>query len=175
MGPLKDELAAKFIRLNARGVKPEAAQQSKRPATMTQAISEKTTEFRLADTLMYGGQGKTNKVITPHCNMNLAMATTVDNMSTGEWAGLQPPKLEATGSVVRGDSKKQMRKENKLRRMRLKRGQTDTPQWTVHKGSTSPLAITEQDFLQYQNSMCPSGRAVAHPAANIVGNVRLPH
>ncbi len=105
MGPLKDELAAKFIRLNARGVKPEAAQQSKGPATTTQAISEKTTKFWLADTLMYGGQGKTNKVITPHCNMNLVMATTVDNVSTGEWAGLQPPQLEATGSVVRGDSK----------------------------------------------------------------------
>ncbi len=84
MGPLEDALAAKFIRLNKRGVKPEAVQQGKELATTTQAILEKTTKFRLADTLMYGGQGKTNKVITPHCNMNLAMDTTVDNVSTGE-------------------------------------------------------------------------------------------
>ena len=117
---------------------------------------------------MYGGQGKNDKVITEHCDITLPSDAPVDNGNTGEWAGLKPPHLETTGDVVRGDSKHQMRKENKIRRRLLKLGQTDTPQWTAHTGTTIPIDPTERDWPPYRNAMCPSGCAVTHPAAPIL-------
>jgi hypothetical protein len=69
------------------------------------APAEMNADFRLADALMYGGQGKTDKVLNDHCNTNLEVDAPVDNGNTGEWAGLQPPHLATTGGVVCGNSK----------------------------------------------------------------------
>jgi hypothetical protein len=89
-------------------------------------------QLQVADALLYGGQGKINTLVTPHCTNYSATSTTVDTVSMGGWAGLQPPQLKETGGAVCGNDKTRLRKENKRRRKHLKLKQTNTPQWTVH-------------------------------------------
>jgi hypothetical protein len=146
----------------------ETTPPSRAPATTTQAVSANAMQFQVADALLYGGQGKINTLVTSHCTNYSAMSTRVDTVSMGGWAGLQPPQLEEMGGAVRGNDKTRLCKENKRRRRHLKLEQTNTPQWTVHQGSMRPSAITPREFLPYCNSMCPSDRAVAYPAANLL-------
>ncbi len=117
---------------------------------------------------MYGGQGKNNKGITEFSESPPQADPHVVNTSIEEWAGLHPPQLGSTGEVVRGDTKRQMRKENKIRRRLQKLEQPALQHWTVHTGTMTPTDPAAREWPQYRNSMCPSGRATAHPAASML-------
>jgi hypothetical protein len=164
LGPLECELATKFMRQNVCKRVLGDTQTDRATAIMTQTDTDNATKVKLADALLYGGQGKTNISVTPDCTNDPSMSTDVNASSIGGWAGLQLPWLEETGGAVSGDDKTQMRKENKCRRRRHKLDQAEKPHWTVHQGSTSLAPIPTQELSTYCNSMCPRGRAVAHPA-----------
>jgi hypothetical protein len=83
--------------------------------------------------------------------------------------GLCPPRLELTGDRVWGDMKRVLRKENRQHRCMQKTMQATTSQWTPHSGTTSPTMPPEpHEGLRYRNSMCPQGRALSHPAADLL-------
>jgi hypothetical protein len=101
MGPLDRELATKFMRQNSGEKLPDRARPTETPAILTQAVSEKSAEFQMADALLYGGQGKTNKLITGHgTSVSTTLSTSLECVNEGEWAGLHPPKLDAMGGTV---------------------------------------------------------------------------
>jgi hypothetical protein len=157
MGPLDRELATKFMQQNSGEKLPDRARPTETPAILTQAVSEKLAEFQMVDALLYGGQGKTNKLITGHgTNVSTTLSTSLECVNEGEWAGLHPPKLNATGGTVRGDEKTTLRKENKLRRWQLKLIQIEKTQWTAHQGETKQSIIVPRELTPYRNSMCPS-------------------
>jgi hypothetical protein len=60
--------------------------------------------------------------------------------------------------------------ENKTRKkQQLKAVQLQKSQWTEHTGSvTYALPSLRQTRTPYHNSMCPTGRALHHPAATIL-------
>jgi hypothetical protein len=80
LGPLKHKLATKFMQQNACGGGIETTPPSRAPATTTQAISANATQFQVADALLYGGQGKINTLVTPHCTNYSATSTMVDTV-----------------------------------------------------------------------------------------------
>jgi hypothetical protein len=101
MGPLDRELATKFMRQTSGEKLPDRARSTETPAILTQAVFEKSAEFQMVDALLYGGQGKTNKLITGHVtNVSTTLSTSLECVNEGEWAGLHPPKLDAMGGTV---------------------------------------------------------------------------
>jgi hypothetical protein len=84
------------------------------------------------------------------------------------WRGLQPPRLETTGGAVYGANKKRMQKENKHGRQ-LKGAQDAGSQWETHQVKvTSTSAPQIQPPQVYRNSMCPTRRALSHPATGLL-------
>ena len=124
-------------------------------------------KFKINGELLHGGQGKDNTLVHFACDHNIA-GQPVGEPHTGGVEGLQPPRLETTGGAVYGANKKQMQKENKQRRQRLK-AQDAGSQWETHQVKvTTTSAPQVQPPQVYQNSMCPTGRALAHPAAGLL-------
>jgi hypothetical protein len=73
------------------------------------------------------------------------------------------------GGAVCGANKKQMRKENKQLKWQLKGAQDAGSQCETHQVKVTTTATTQiQPPQAYQNSMCPTGRTLAHPAAGLL-------
>ncbi len=122
---------------------------------------------------MYGGQGKiliknnlTTTIITTRNNNE--HAATASTLST-EHGGLDQPLLDYTNREVTGDNRCQLCKQNKKKKQQLRALQHRGSQWTDHTG-TVPCDTTPLPRLRepYRNSMCPTGRALHHPAAKIL-------
>ena len=80
--------------------------------------------------------------------------------------GLSQPCLNNTDEVILGHNKIKMRKENKQRRQEKQANQPVISPWTMYKGIEEPTPPTDHTTRPpYRNSMCPSGRALEHPAA----------
>jgi hypothetical protein len=79
------------------------------------------------------------------------------------WSGLQPPQL-ADGSRVNGDNKRQLKKENKEKRIEKQINQEPVSHWANHEGNFKmPPELSGID--KWEGEMCPSGLALHHPAA----------
>jgi hypothetical protein len=126
-------------------------------------------EFKLSNKLLYGGKGKNKIVVNVNCTNNPSRDLDVQLCTTGGWEGLKPPRLEETGGAIHGDDKTKMRKENKCRWWHLKLKQIKESQWTAHQGTISHTPTPHpQTAVEYQNSMCHSGMALAHRAVGLL-------
>ena len=134
----------------------------------TSPHTEEDQNFKINGELLHGGQGKDNTLIHFACDHNI-VGHPAEEPHTGGLGGLQPPRLETTGGAVHGADKKQMQKKNTQRRQRLKGALTAGSQWETHQVKTTPTSAPHiQPPKVYQNLMCPSGRALAHPAAGLL-------
>ena len=88
---------------------------------------------------------------------------------TVDYAGLNQPRLQSSNSVVLGEDKKQMRRENKQRGQALRAEQTVISPWTQHQGLRGLITPTDHTSCPpYRNSICPNGLALQHPAAKLL-------
>jgi len=121
---------------------------------------------------MYGGQGKNtnNFNLTPVSNKtnDASSATNVADLVIST-EGLNQPRLDETNAEVTGDDKHKLRKQNKKRKQQRRAVQLPQSHWIQHKGqvayNATPLSRARRT---YRNSMCPTGRALTHPAAEIL-------
>jgi hypothetical protein len=84
-----------------------------------------------------------------------------DNASV--WPGLSPPTV-STGERVSGVNKRQLRRENKNRRIEKQETQPETSYWSTHKGQFE-LPVPKQAPKKWVGEMCPRNLALYHPAA----------
>jgi hypothetical protein len=125
-------------------------------------------DFKLKGELLYEGQGKDNTKVNNDSYSHTTKSTDEGHINTQCMEGLQPPQLEESGDIVRGETKTLMQKENKHRKQKLKELQTVTTQWNTFEGkgdmnSPPPTKPT----TTYQNSMCLTGRALTHPTSGM--------
>jgi hypothetical protein len=172
LGPMDTAIANKFIKTLATAEAPSRGR-VQAPGQDIKGNTPPTDTFKTGTELMYGGQGK----LTSTTNLTLinddSRAFEEDVTDKGTCSitpaveGLAPPTLEDTNKEVTGDDRKRIRKQNKRRKQRLKAEQAPHSQWTVHTGAvphnSTQLPRTREP---YRNSMCPTGRALGHPAAD---------
>ena len=122
---------------------------------------------------MYGGQGKipnTNNLMTFNdpqrewcCDVR-----SIDT-ETAEMNGLAPPRLTGSNREATGDDRRTIRLQNKRRRQRLKAAQKFESLWTEHTGKVRyESTLMPREHGEYRNAMCPTGRALHHPANNML-------
>jgi hypothetical protein len=88
--------------------------------------------------------------------------------SATTWDGLCQPRLQSN-EVVLGHNKGIMCRENRQCQMAQKAVQPVVMPWTMHTGSKVPLPPTNHmDRPVHRNLLCPAGRALQHPAADIL-------
>ena len=107
---------------------------------------EQKEQFVVSKELMYGGHGK-KTFINGICTNDATME---------EMNGLNPPKLDGREAAVRGDDKKQLRRENKRRRKEKKGTQEIESQLVTYRGKRQVRKETEHTG-QHWNFMCPAG------------------
>ena len=87
-------------------------------------------------------------------------ATMWHNLST---QGINHATLDS-GARVDGQSKKQLRRENKARRIQKQVAQQRQTYWSKYRGNFD-IPTPKQAPKQWRGDMCPSGLALHHPAA----------
>ena len=128
-------------------------------------------QFQTGTELMYGGKGKildsTNRTI------NIIPMRTHDEHTanagalSATYGGLAQPLLSNMNGEVTGDDRQQLRRQNKSKRQLLRSVQHRGSQWTEHTGMVPcDTAQLPRQREPYRNAMCPTGRALHHPAAN---------
>jgi hypothetical protein len=80
-----------------------------------------------------------------------------------KWPGLNPQTV-ATGERVSGVNKRQLRRENKNRRIEKQETQPETSYWSTHKGQFT-IPTPKQAPKKWVGEMCPRNLALHHPAA----------
>ena len=129
--------------------------------------------FKTGTELMYGGQGKitstTNLTTVTDTQNEMVHVRDTSMRETETGGGLAPPRISDTNEEATGDDRKKLRLQNKRRRQRLKDTQQPQSLWTNHTG-TVPYESTPlpRDRGAYRNLMCPTGRALCHPAADML-------
>jgi len=81
---------------------------------------------------------------------------------------LAPPVMN-DGSPVTGANKEKHRLENKRRRQQKQADQSEVSYWKNHKGQFS-IPTPKQSMREHKGSMCPSGLALEHPAAELLNS-----
>ena len=164
LGPLDTVFATKFIKTLAVDDAP-----SQGTTTTTKGITESGTgpqdTFKPGMELMYGGQGK----ITNTTNLTTVTKTPTARTGETEYGGLAEPGLDDTGTGVGGDEKGKLRKQNKRLKQQLKAAQIQGSQWTEYTGQV-PYESTTMPRTRgpHRNFMCPTGRALNHPASQVL-------
>ena len=169
LGPMDTVIVSKFIKTLevAEGLPtgPEQANNHER-----ESDRPPSDIFKTRTELMYGGQGKNtnNFNLTPvsaKMNDESSAINVADLVTSNE--GLDQPRLDETNAEVTGDDKQKLRTQNKKRKQRRRAVQVLQIQWTQHTGQvaydSTPLPRARGT---YRNSMCPTGRALNHPAAD---------
>ena len=168
LGPLECPTANKLTRHDTDRDKRKPTTSATGAEVSTSPHMTEDQKFTINGELLHGGQRKNNTLVHFACDHNKA-GKPVGEPHTGGLGGLQPPWLETTGGAVYGANKKQMQKESKQHRRRLKGAQDAGSQWETHQVKvTSTSAPQIQPLQVYRNSMCPTGRALAHPAAGLL-------
>ncbi len=172
LGPIDCVFANKVIKtLNGKENTTTVGVQA--PQHVDQGEPPKTDIFNTGKELLYGGQGKfksnsTNLTMNNETIRDNGDVTTTVPALTG-LKGLEPPRLEDTNREVTGEDKCRLRKQNKHRKRRRKATQQHGTQWTEHTGmvdyNSTPLPRPREP---HRNFMCPTGRALNHPAANLL-------
>ncbi len=91
-------------------------------------------DFKLKGELLYEGKGKNNMIVNNKFSSHTTKSTEEGLIYTQKMEGLQPPRLEESGNIVRGETKALMQKENKRWKQKLKELQTAMMQWKTYKG-----------------------------------------
>ncbi len=171
LGPLECAIANKLIWSSAGLVNTDTTHKKMGGNVTPPNNKGKDTAFKLSGKLLHGGKGKDKLLVDVNCHNNPMGDPDVRPCTSGGWEGLNPPTLEESGGVVHGDDKMQMQKENKHRWRWLKNNQTKESQWTMHQVTdTHTPAPHPQNRIEYRNSMCPTGRALAYLAAGLLTN-----
>ncbi len=169
LGQLECEIDNKLIQKSACLGKTVGTQKTLGGNVTPQNKPGDAPEFKLSSKLLYGGKGKNKIVVNVNHTNNPPRDLDVQPCLIGGWEGLKPPRLEETGGAIHRDNKTKMRKENNCRWWQLKLEQIKESQWTAHQGNTSNTLMPHpHTAVGYQNSMCPSGRALAHSAAGLL-------
>ncbi len=173
LGPIDTIMANKFVRALATNDTVMGLSVTPSQHTMGRGIQKPDT-FKTGPELLYGGQGKIN------CNVNLGEFNDISGDDRGdiptstdalpvEHEGLDPPRLEESDKEVTGDDSRHLRIQNKHRKQRLRAIKIPGSQWTEHTGQvtydSTPLPRTRPP---HRNCMCPTGRALNHPAATLL-------
>jgi hypothetical protein len=140
-------------------------------------------QFKLTGEPLYGGKGKCGGLIYNHCDIvptvhnhagghlrpgKMKDTPLMGNPGTGTYAGLNQLLL-ASNSVVLGEDKMQMRCKNKQQSQALQAKQLLISPWTWYQGMMETLDPTDHaNCPPHQNSICPTGRALQHPAADLL-------
>jgi hypothetical protein len=82
---------------------------------------------------------------------------------TQQWPGLNPPELK-TGERIDGSTKRQLRRENKAKRIEKQERQEETSYWSKYKGDFV-LPEQKEGLKEWVGELCPSNLALHHPAA----------
>jgi hypothetical protein len=182
LGPLACAWAAKLDRWNRCPVDAaETMAQGKGVEPKQATIPDK--QFRVTGEPLYRGKGKRSGLTYNYCDIvstvhdhaggHLRPGIT-NNMplmgipGMGTYAGLNQPLL-ASDSVVLGEDKTQMCRKNKQQRQALRAEQPLISPWTWYQGMRETLHPTDHTACPpHQNSMCPTGRALQHPAADLL-------
>ena len=72
-----------------------------------------------------------------------------------------------SGEAVTGVNKGKHRLENKQKRVRMQETQPQTSYWTTHEGLFA-VPTPKAARPAHRGSMCPSGLATLHPAADLL-------
>jgi hypothetical protein len=88
---------------------------------------------------------------------------TVKTTEEKRWPGLDPPTV-SSGERVSGINKRQLRHENKCRRIEKQEQQAETSYWSTHHGQFS-IPTPKKALKQWVGEMCPRNLALHHPAA----------
>ena len=179
LGPMDAAIAQKFQRTVGAAVDPTVGRVVIDDNETTGKISQHE-QFKTGTEIMYGGQGKTldiNHLITTKIPIRTNDEHTAsDSTLLTTNGGLAQPLLDYTNGEVTGDDKRQLRKQNKRKKRLLKALQQRGSQWTDHTGTVPcDTAQLPRSREPYRNSMCPTGRALHHPAANILRELSLIH
>ncbi len=171
LGALDDAIANKFVKI----LQVAEGQQKRRVHMIENDVKEdKTTanRFKTGTELLYGGQGKitnTNNLTQSNNERDSEEASTTETHYVMNYGGLAQPRLETMNTEVTGDDKGRLRKQNKKQKQHLKAIQKQESQWTEHTGTipykSTPLPRTREP---YRNLMCPTGRALNHPASHVL-------
>ena len=78
-------------------------------------------------------------------------------------SGLEPPSLWS-GERVSGHNKRQLRRENKRKRIKRQEGQPTSSYWTSHAGEFA-MPTPRHRPTEWKGGMCPDNLALYHPAA----------
>ncbi len=160
LGPLDVKIATKLVRNKA----------DDPPVRGKQKISEGAptngdrATFTVNKELLYDGKGKSNTI-----GDNLSNESNMGSGDVDSCEGLEAPCVNETGEAITGDMRKIMRRDNKQCKQQLKLQQKIVQQWSI-QGTFGPIATgpPTEPLSTYRNSMCPTGRALHHPVAEML-------
>ncbi len=169
LDPLDCAIAIKLIRRSTGWGETVTSQTRAGTESTPPNNTGKDPTFKLNGELLHGGQGKNNKLVNIDCNYNQPGGLDVPLCTSKGLEGVNPPQLEETGGVVLWDNKTQMQKENKRRWQQIKAEQDRVSQWATHQDNGYETSAPQPHrAIEYRNSMCPRGRALAHLAAGLL-------
>ena len=175
LGPMETVIVSKFIKtLRVVEGPPPSSQQAN--LHNTECNRPPNDMFQTGTELLYGGQGKTmcNNNLTPVSSETSDKSSVVaSDIATHMHEGLDQPRLEETNAEVTGSDKRLLCLQNKRHKQRLRPRAAQLPQsqWTVHRGQiANDSTVLLRTRGPYRNSMCPTGRALSHPTADILSD-----
>ena len=133
LGSLEGKVASKLIGWSTH-IGKEAATTQRGTTRPPEGGMAKKPDFKLKGEQFYEGQGKDNMIVNNESYSHTAKSTEEGHSNTQKMEGLQPPQLEESRNIVRGETKALVQKENKRRKQKLKELQTAMVQWKTHKG-----------------------------------------
>ncbi len=138
-------------------------------------------QFKLTGETLYGGKGKRSSLIINHCDSEPHFCDHAEDHTRREptedarmaerepFTGLKQPRLLATDTIVLGEDKTLMQQENKQQHQALWAAQPIVSPWTQYQGRMDSESPTNHAACPpHCNSMCPVGRALQHPAADLL-------
>jgi hypothetical protein len=102
LGPLECEVTSKLIRWNTH-IRKEATTMQRGTTRPPEGTAMKP-EFKLKGELLYEGQGKDDMIVNNKSYSRTVKSTEEGHSNTQKMEGLQPPRLEESGDIVRGET-----------------------------------------------------------------------
>jgi hypothetical protein len=115
LGPLECDIASKLIRRSTH-IGKEATSTQRGTTKPPEGSTATKPDFKLKGELLYEGQGKDNMIVNNESYSHTKKSTEEGQINTQCMEGLQPPQLEESGDIVRGETKALMQKENRCRK-----------------------------------------------------------
>ncbi len=146
-----------------------------------QRTTAEDKQFKLTGETLYGGKGKRSGLTMNHCDSEPRFCDHAEDHTRREptddtrmaerepFTGPKQPHPLATDTIVLGEDKTLMQQENKQQRQALRAAQPIISPWMQYQGrmdSESPTGHTA--CPPHRNSMCPVGRALQHPVADLL-------